>query len=417
MALELIDYAEACQIVGQYAHPLDSEVLPVLDSMGLLIAEDIRSDVNIPPFNASTMDGFATRSSNIVDAGDESPIKLNVRGTSRAGSGLSQSNSADVAVRVMTGAPIPDGTDCVVPFEGTLEGNLPTSSIRVVRAIPKGGNVRAIGSDLPHGELIFKRGTVVTPGVAGVLGSQGYVNVSVIRRPQIAILSSGAEIVPPGNTLQAGRIYDANGYALHTATLKAGGTPRILGIAPDDLKNTIELLKQGSSADLIISSGGVSVGDYDFVKEALEQIGETIFWKVRVKPGKPLLFGVIKGVNGSVTPLIGLPGNPVSALVCFELFVVPMIQQMRGLPHSNPKTTSAILDAPISNPDGRMVFARGNLYRTDGGEQRFKPVKNQRSSGLHDLALSNALGVCPTTTDKLDAGAAVEVIIPSIGMQ
>ena len=417
MALELIDYAEACQIVGQYAHPLDSEVLPVLDSMGLLIAADIRSDVNIPPFNASTMDGFATRSSNIVDAGDESPIKLNVRGTSRAGSGLSQSNSADVAVRVMTGAPIPDGTDCVVPFEGTLEGNLATSSIRVVRAIPKGGNVRAIGSDLPHGELIFKRGTVVTPGVAGVLGSQGYVNVSVIRRPQIAILSSGAEIVPPGNTLQAGRIYDANGYALHTAALQAGGMPQILGIAPDDLKSTIELLKQGTKSDLIISSGGVSVGDYDFVKEALEQIGETIFWKVRVKPGKPLLFGVIKGVNGSVTPLIGLPGNPVSALVCFELFVVPMIQQMRGLPHSTPKTTSAILDAPILNPDGRMVFARGNLYRTGGGEQRFKPVENQRSSGLHDLALSNALGVCPTTTDKLDAGATVEVIIPSIGMQ
>ena len=417
MARELIDYTEACRIVGQYARPLDSDVLPVLDSLGFLIAEDLRSDVNVPPFNASTMDGFATRSSKIADADNESPVELNVRGTSRAGSGLSQSNSADVAVRVMTGAPIPDGTDCVVPFEETLEGNLATSSIRVVRAIPKGANIRAVGSDLPRGELIFKRGTVVTPAVAGVLGSQGHVNVRVTRRPQIAILSSGAEIVPPGDTLQAGRIYDANGYALHTATLQASGIPQILGIAPDNLKSTVELLKKGAKADLIISSGGVSVGDYDFVKEALEQIGETIFWKVRVKPGKPLLFGVIKGVNGSVTPLIGLPGNPVSALVCFELFVVPMIQQMRGLPHSNPKTTSAILDAPISNPDGRMVFARGNLYRTDGGEQRFKPVKNQRSSGLHDLALSNALGVCPTTTDKLDAGAAVEVIIPSIGMQ
>jgi len=395
---------------------LEAEESPILGCLGQVLAEDISSTINIPPLNNSAMDGYAIRSADTRGASRQSPRFLRVIGTVTAGTISKSEVKPGTAIRIMTGAPIPKGADSVIMFEDTDESErhgVP-EEIGILTEAKPGAEIRQAGEDITAGSLVLSKGTVIKPAEVGVLASLGRNKVMVIRRPLVAILATGDEIVDITQPLPEGKIYNSNSYSVAALVLRYGGIPRILGIASDSEDSLVALLRRGLDADIVITSGGVSVGDYDVVKEVLAKQGEIVFWRVRAKPGKPLTFGVIKGHSkaGGVRniPLFGLAGNPVSSMINFELFARPAILKMMGKKNLAKPTVEAVLDGAIENNDGRRIFARA-IVEKHSGKYLARLTGPQGSGILTSMALANGLVVVPEDKPRVKPGDLVKVMM------
>lgn len=398
----MISVDEARARILEHFHPLEAEEVPILEVLGRVLAEDIYSDIDIPPFANSAMDGYALRSGDTIGASRKSPVTLEVVADLAAGHTTHVKVEPGTAIRIMTGAPLPGGADAVVRFEETSEGLRggwgPT--VEVYKEVSPRENVRPAGEDIQRGELALAKGTVLRPQEVGVLASLGRPGVEVIRRPRVAILATGDELVGIDEEIGPGQIRNSNEYSTAAQVMRYGGVPVRLGIAGDRVEELKAKIEEGLAAkvDLFLTSAGVSVGEYDVVKEVLASEGEMDFWQVNMKPGKPLAFGQIRGV-----PLIGLPGNPVSAMVSFEQFARPAILTMLGKgPRAKPEV-EVIVDEEVTN-SGRRGFIRSMVTRQEDGYHA-RVVTGPRGSGiLTSMVRANALLIVPEGTTLVKAG-------------
>ncbi len=409
----MISVEQAFEKILSYMPVLEPEQAPILDTLGQVLAEDIFSDINIPPLDNAAMDGYAIRAKDTEEADSKTPAVLRVIDTVIAGAISTKEVAPGTAIRIMTGAPVPKGADAVVRFEDTDETErkgAAQNEIGVLCKLKPGANIRRAGEDVVKGSLILKKGTVIRPAEVGVLASLGKSQAPVIRRPVVAVLATGNELVEVGKPLPPGRIYNSNTYSVAALVKRYGGIPKILGIALDTEKSLIEKLRQGQDADMLITSGGVSAGDYDIVKDVLAKEGEITFWTVRMKPGKPLAFGTIKGGKGRSIPHLGLPGNPVSSMVTFELFARPAIFKMMGKKNFAKPAVEATLEEPIANTDGRRVFVR-TIVEKRGGKFYARLTGPQGSGILTSMSLANGLVVVPEDKAEVKAGEVVNVMM------
>ena len=412
----MIGVEQALNKILNYVHVLEDEQSPILDCLGQVLAEDVYSSINVPPLDNSAMDGYAVQSRDTRGASRESPRFLRVIGTVSAGSIAECEVEPGTAVRIMTGAPIPKGADSVVIFEDTDETQRQGSSteIGILRQAEAGLNIRRAGEDITQGSIVLSQGAVLRPSEVGVLASLGRTTVRVIRRPTVAILATGDELVDINQPLPTGKIYNSNTYSLAALVRRYGGIPKILGIALDSEHSVVARLCQGLDADMLITTGGVSAGDYDVVKDVLAKQGEISFWTVRMKPGKPLAFGTIKGVSKAGIarniPHLGLPGNPVSSMVTFELFVRPAILKMMGKKNLTKPTIEAVVENSVVNRDRRRIFARVIVEKRRG--QYFARLTGPQGSGiLTSMTLANGLMVIPENKTEVVAGDIVQVMM------
>lgn len=423
--------------------PLEPIELHLLDAQGCVLLEDVTVPTSLPPFDNSSMDGYAVRTGDVERADEESPTVLRVVGDIAAGSAELPTVTPGNAARIMTGAPLPQGADAVVPVEWTDGGlgggpvdsmpardsvparsagaKAPTEEVRVYRPVSAGQHVRAKGSDVRAGTSALTAGTVLGPAQIGLLAAIGRGTVRVRPRPRVVVLSTGSELVQPGERLAPGQIYDANSFALTSAARAAGALAYRVGAVTDDvdtLRSTIE--DQLIRADAIVTSGGVSVGAYDVVKEALSRVdraddvngadspdgaeGGVDFRRLAMQPGKPQGFGLI---GPDRTPLLTLPGNPVSAYVSFELFVRPVIRALMGCEpvRRSPVPARLTADEPITSPAGKRQFLRGGYTPGDDGEVGgVRPVGGASSHLVAALAHADALIDIPEKTTKVTPG-------------
>jgi len=412
----MIGVEQALNKILNYVHVLEDEQSPILDCLGQVLAEDVYSSLNVPPLDNSAMDGYAVQSRDTRGASRQSPRFLRVIDTVSAGSIAECEVEPGTAVRIMTGAPIPKGADSVVIFEDTDETQRQGSSteIGILRQAEAGLNIRRAGEDITQGSIVLSQGAVLRPSEVGVLASLGRTTVRVIRRPTVAILATGDELVDINQPLPTGKIYNSNTYSLAALVRRYGGIPKILGIALDSEHSVVARLCQGLDADMLITTGGVSAGDYDVVKDVLAKQGEISFWTVRMKPGKPLAFGTIKGVSRAGIarniPHLGLPGNPVSSMVTFELFVRPAILKMMGKKNLTKPTIEAVVENSVVNRDRRRIFARVIVEKRRG--QYFARLTGPQGSGiLTSMTLANGLMVIPENKTEVVAGDIVQVMM------
>ena len=384
--------------------PLPDFPQPLMETLGLSAAEDVFAPIQLPSFDNSGMDGYAVCHRDVVTASEASPVHLPVVGEIGAGTAQLLAMSPGTAVKIMTGAPVPAGADTVVPYEWTDRG---VAQVRIDRAPTEGQHVRRAGEDVEEGDLLVEHGTVLGPRHLGLLASVGRATVRSRPRPRVVILSTGSELREPGQSLGHDSIYDGNSFLLAASARQAGAIAYRVGIVPDQPRAFLDALgDQLVRADIVVTSGGVSQGDYDVVKEALRPTGTVWFGGVAMQPGKPQGFGVV-GEDG--TPIFTLPGNPVSSYISFEMFVLPAIRKLMGkAPYSRP-TTRARLTHGISSPDGRRQFVRGE-YAVDRGGPYVSPVGGHGSHLIGDLASSNALIVVPEDVTSVPAGEQVQVL-------
>jgi molybdopterin molybdotransferase len=409
----MISVEEALERILSEFDVLDSERRPILDAMGQVLDQDVIAPLDIPPLENSAMDGYAVRWSCISGASRETPVALSVIGVVAAGDLPDKTVEQGTALRIMTGAPIPPGADTVVPFEDTDEQDRKSSGATLDQIVirertPPKANVRPAGQDVAKGDLVLARGVTLRPPEIGVLASLGMPEVSVIRRPRVAIVATGDELLEPSEPHQPGKIYDSNTYGVAAGVKRYGGIPLVLGIARDNLSSMSSMLDRAMDSDVLITSAGVSKGDYDIVKDVLARHGKVDFWSVRMRPAKPLAFGVLEGNGGKRVPHIGLPGNPVSALVAFEQFGRPAIHKMMGRSRFDKPCVNAVLEEPIFNSDSRRVYARVEVTKRNGTYYA-RPTGHQSSNLLTSMARANGLAICPEDLPKKDAGETVTV--------
>lgn len=409
----MISVDEALAEILSHVHPLEPERIPILEARARVLAEEVVSDINIPPFDNSAMDGYAVRAADVAGATAELPVRLRVVGSVAAGYVAGMSVRPGTAIRIMTGAPLPDGADAVVPYESTSDFDrpkherlaAPADEIQVRKAVAPRDHVRPAGEDVRRGERVMAPGRLIRPQEIGVLASLGRETALVHRRPRVAILATGDELLEVHKPLEPGKIRNSNEYTNAALVERTGGVPIRLGIARDTKVDLTAKIRAGleQGADLFLTSGGVSVGDYDVVKDVLGAEGDMQFWQVNMKPGKPLAFGLLPGR----VPLIGLPGNPVSAMVSFEQFARPAILKMLGHADLAKPTVPAILDGPLTN-SGRRGFVRVVVtWREDGYHAR--TTGEQGSGVLTSMAKANGLAVVPEGVYRVEAGGEVTV--------
>jgi len=411
----VISVEEALDKILNFVEVLGREEKPILDCLGQVLAEDVYAPFDVPPQDNSAMDGYAVKAKDIAEASYEHPEVLRVVGEVAAGCVSNLTVDPGTAVRIMTGAFVPQGADVVVPFEDTDEADRkatlassPEISIRV--GLSSGSNIRRRGEDISKGELVMKMGRPLRPAHIGVLASLGKRTVAVIRRPMVGILATGNEVLEIDKPVLPGKIYNSNSYSLAAQVLMYGGVPKLLGVAPDDVGQLTEAVRHGFDCDMLVTSGGVSLGDYDVVKQVLAAEGDISFWTVRMKPGKPLAFGTFERGDGKKIPHLGLPGNPVSSMITFELFARPTIFKMMGRGNLIRSNITAILEDSIKNSDGRRIFARVVVGNRNG--KYFASLTGTQGSGvLTSMTKANGLAVIPEDTKEVKRGTAVEVIM------
>ena len=379
---------------------LEPERVPLLDAAGRVLAEEVVADRDIPPVTNAAMDGYAVRGADLVDG----KRRFRVVGEVAAGHQPEARVGSQQAMRIMTGAPVPRGADTVVRFEDTrLDGE----RVEILDAPSPGKNVRPAGEDVTAGQTVLGPGKVLRPQEIGMLAALGHLQVKVIRRPHVAILATGDEVVPPDQEPGPAQIRDANSYTVAAQVKRWGGEPMLLGVACDQedlircgVRNALE-----RRADFIVTSGGVSVGDFDLVKQILTAEGEMHFWSLNMKPGRPMAFGVVDGV-----PLIGLPGNPVATMLNTELYVRPALLKMQGFTDWSHPTVRAHLAEPVARKDGRRHYLRVRLRETETGTEAVL-TGDQGSGILNSLVVADGLAVLPEEVRELPRGAAVDVIL------
>jgi molybdopterin molybdotransferase len=414
----MISIEEALERILGYVSVLDAEEKHPLGALGQVLDEDIVATFDIPPRDNTSMDGYAVRAEDTAGASESSPRELSVIGEVAAGYLFEGEVAPGTAVRIMTGAPIPAGADSVVPFEETDEpfekppekAQALAAKVRVFKAAKAGNNVREAGQDVRAGELVLAKGTVLRPPEVGVIASLGRDRVRVIRRPEVAVLSTGDELLDPGEPLQPAKIYDANQYSIAALVGRFGGVPRLLGVAKDTVEDLTASVREGLGADMLVTSAGVSRGDYDIVKDVLAREGEVAFWTVALKPGKPLAFGSFRH-DGRRVPHIGLPGNPVSSMVAFELFGRPAILKMMGKTDWSRPIVKAIAEERIENAgDPRVYFARCVVTERDG--RYYARLTGSQGSGvLTSMTRANGLTIIPADVDVVEPGSEIDVLM------
>jgi molybdopterin molybdotransferase len=397
----MISVDEALNKILSHIHPLGSEKVSLLDALGRVIAEEICAPRDIPPFNNSGMDGYAVKWEDVKNATADHSVRLEVIEDLPAGSVPSRILGKGQAIRIMTGAPVPSSADTIIPVEETKgEGR----SVAVLRALPKGSHIRRAGGDVEKGDCIIGKRDLLHAGGIGMIASTGMSFVSVYQRPLVAILCTGEELVDVDEDLDGVKIVSSNSYTLAAQVKDCGAIPVQLGIARDRKEEIEEKLRQGMRADVLISSAGISVGDYDFVKDALKELGvEMIFWRVAMKPGKPVAFGTLQG-----KPVFGLPGNPVSSMVAFEEFVRPALLKMMGHHQLFRPVVEAVLKEEIKKEPGRRHFIRSSVTYEDG---RFFVTTTgpQGSDKLTSMVKASGLMIIPEDREIVKAGETVEV--------
>ena len=383
------------------------ERVPLHAAVGRVLARDVVSPLDLPPWTNSAMDGYAVRAADIAGATRGAPLSLPVTETVAAGAFPSRPLGAGEAVRIMTGAPLPDGADTVVRVEDTDAG---TERVTIHDARDAGRNLRQRGEDVRAGDVVLPAGQPVAAAQLGVLASVGAATVEVYRRPRVAILGSGDELVDLDRfdeVLAGRRIVSSNSYTLHALVIAAGGEPVDLGFTGDSPDEFRERLQGTAACDLIVTSAGISVGAFDHTREVLESLGiEMRFWKVRMRPGAPLGFGLLHGV-----PWIGLPGNPVSAMVTFELFARPAIRRMLGHERLHRRPVAVRLEEPVSIGASLTHFLRAIVTPTDDGVLGARLTGPQGSGLLTSMARANALLVVPHERMRYDAGETLHALL------
>jgi molybdopterin molybdotransferase len=396
----MIPVEEALEIVLREAPALSHEDVALDDALSRVLAGDVASDSDLPPFDRAAMDGYALRAADVVSA----PAALDVVGEVRAGQWPDLTVGPGQAVRIMTGAPVPPGADAVQQVEKTQP--LDEFRVTILSAVAQGANVAPRGSEVRAGDVVLARGRVIDPAAIAVLASAGRARVRVARRPVVALLVTGDEIVEVSATPAPGQIRNSNGPAVAAQARLAGATVRLLGVAPDRQDAIAEALRAGLAADVLVVSGGVSAGDYDLVEPALLELGATfLFTKVAVKPGAPLVFG-----RRGATLVFGLPGNPVSAQVTFDLFVRPALLKMQGATVlSRPRVTVELL-AAVKNRSGRKSHVPARV-RFEGGRLVARPVRSMGSGDLAAHARANALVVIEADRPQAVVGETAEAVL------
>jgi len=414
----MISVEEARERILSFFERLDAVPTPLLDALGQVVAEDVVAPFDIPPLDNTAMDGYAVRSADTAGASENAPRELRVIADLAAGYLLDTPVGPGEAVRIMTGAAMPPGADAIVPFEETDEplrdvGQAPTrgDTVRVFKAADPQANIRFRGEDVRAGQAVIPAGRVIRASEVGVLSSIGLTEVSAYRRPVVAILSTGDEITAPGEPLRPGAIYDANAHGVAALVKKYGGTPKLLGIARDTVEDLTAHIREGLSADMIVTSAGVSRGDFDVVKDVLAREGAIDFWTVRMKPGKPLAFGAFRSPDGRSVPHLGLPGNPVSSVVSFELFGRPAIFRMLGRSDWERPTLRAITRDRVVNSDGRRFYARCIVTKGEDGRYYADLTGPQGSGILTSMSAANALTVIPEDLPAAEPGDEIEVMM------
>ena len=374
------------------------ERVAIRDALGRILAEDVISSINVPPYDNSAMDGYAVRAADLTADG----TRLKLVGQSFAGTPFEGEVKSGEAIRIMTGAMMARGTDTVIMQEQvTREGD----DIRVSGSHKQGENVRYIGEDIQAGGPALHKGKKVSPAELGLLASLGIPEVTVMRRLRVAFFSTGDELRGVGEPLQEGQIYDSNRYTLYGMLSQLGAEILDMGVIPDDRTAIQNAFTTASElADVLITSGGVSVGEADFVKETLEKLGKVNFWKISMKPGKPLAFG---SVNKAV--FIGLPGNPVSVMATFYQFALPTLRYMLGQEHIEPVICKAVCKNRIKKQPGRTDFQRGILSRNDKGELEVDATGIQGSHILSGMSRANCFIILPAESGDIEAGSLVDV--------
>lgn len=398
----MIPVEEAREIILASVEKLGWEYVELLDALGRVLAEEIIAPEPIPPWDNAAMDGYALRAEDSREASAEQPVELRMIGTVVAGQIFDGFLEKGQAVRIMTGAPMPRGADAVIRQEDTQTADQGVSLLRQVRS---GQNVRYKGEDVKAGEQVLVSGTICRPGVIGLFAALGMKRVAVQHRPRVGILTTGDELLRWDEAPTPGKIHNSNSYALAAQVVQSGGIPFLVGPVADTADLLAERVQEGLQGDLLLTSGGVSVGDYDLMGEALEVLGADVrVRKVNMRPGKPFIFALLKG-----KPIFGLPGNPISCMVTFELFVRPALKKMQGhrrLFHSKITATAA---QSISNRDRRPAYLRVILTQTDAGYTA-RLTGDQGSAMLHSMAHADGLAVVPGETE-IPGGGNVRVLL------
>ena len=398
----MVSPEEALRLILKNIRSLRSETVPLAESEGRVVAQAISAQEDLPPFDSSAMDGFAVRIRDCAQTSRRTSISLKVGETLRAGALAAVELRPGQAVKIMTGAPVPKGADAVVMKEFTsVNGD---GRVNILRAPRRGQHIRRHGEDVRRGELIFKKGTLIRPYEIALLAAQGIEKILVIARPRAALLATGDELVEVSQPLAPGKIRNSNGPALAAALSRWGTVPLYQGIVPDDpVPMKAALRRSLESCDMLLVSGGVSVGDFDYTKTLLEELGlNVVFWKVAIKPGKPLLFGLYRN-----KPVFGLPGNPISAMVCVEELVRPAIEKMQG---RSPRYPSYHLQGSLENGYPKDADRQQYVFcRASDGPQgfRLRVIRPQGSAMLGMAVQANALAVAPIGVSHLKKGMKV----------
>ncbi len=400
--MAMIEPKEAQRLILANANLLSRVQVDLIESLGLTLAEEIISNEDIPPFDNSAMDGYAVKSSDVASASKENPVKLRVQSGLAAGQAAQDGIESASAIRIMTGAPIPNGADAVIKQEDT---DLGASEVLIFSSAKAGENIRRAGEDIATGEKVLGAGHPLRAAEIGILASLGRSKVKVFARPKVAILCTGDEIVPIDEPLKAGKIRNSNAYSLSAQVVAAGADLRGFSTVKDDLEATKAAISEGlSRADVLIITGGVSVGEYDFVKEAMESLGaQAIFWKVAQRPGMPLAFWLM-----GEKLVFGLPGNPVSTMVCFEEYVRPALLKMMGRESLFRPKVKAILEEDFKKRLNRHFFVRV-IVKEEDGRYLARPTGPQGSGILKSMTLANGLATIPADVNLVKAGQ--EVIV------
>ena len=397
--------AEACDAILRDIARLDPVTLPLRETLGRVLAEDVHSPLALPPWDNASMDGYAVRAEDVERASADNPVTLRVTETVAAGARTSRAVGPGEAIRIMTGAPIPGGADSVIRVEDTDAGH---TAVRITSARDAMRNIRPRGEDLAKGDLAAAAGEQLHAGHVGLLASVGRASVAVHRTPRVAVLASGDELVDVdrfAEVLAGERIVTSNSYSLEAAVREAGAEPVSLGTVGDDPVAIRERLRN-CDCDLLVTTGGVSVGEFDYTRSVLAELGATQrFWKVKIRPGAPVGFGLLKG-----TPWLGLPGNPVSTLVTFELFARPAIRKMQGHVSLFRRAVSVRLAEPVTLAAPLTHFLRA-IVRDENGSLVARLTGPQGSGLLSSMARANALLVIPPEPARIDAGVSVSALL------
>lgn len=399
----MISFHEARSKMLEGIKPLPPEKCRLADLLGRILAQDVIASFDIPPRDNSAMDGFAVIASDLAGASEQVPVTLQVIEDVPAGQVATKALKPGQAIRIMTGAQIPSDADSVIPVEETSAG-ISNTEVRILKRVKQGANVRRQGEDITTGQLLITKGTRLRPQEVGLIASLGLTEVLVFKQPVVGIISSGNEVAAPGQPLKPGQIYDANRFSIGGQVKEAGAVVKDYGIIADDLAKIKQTLSQAArECDVVITSGGVSVGDYDLMKQALSELGQMNFWQVKQKPGKPMAYGHING-----KPVVGLPGNPVSSTVICDQYVRPLLLAMQGATNIFREQVTAYCDQGIRKQAGRTEFLRAKVKWQDGAYHAV--LTGPQGSGiLTSMVQADGLMILPEECEGVKPGDTVHI--------